>query len=103
MFTIKMYDGNKTRILEAESFTIHYSSQGECGPHGGSSREWAEVTLHNRDSDVRYDLGDSPMRDSISGEITCYQKAYIENSAGKTIEHINYGFPPRAGVIGKAA
>lgn len=99
MFTIKMYDGNKSRILEAESFTINLGNRDQTNPP--ASYHWAEITLHNRGEDVRYDIGDSPMRDG-SGEITCYRKAYIENSAGKTIEHFNYDIPV-ATVIGKIA
>lgn len=87
MFTIKMYDGMKTRILEAESFTILYNHADGTAPH--SRRDWAEVTLHNRGEDVRYDIGDSPMRNGC-GDIQCYQRGYIENSAGKTTEVLDF-------------
>lgn len=99
MFTIKLKDGFRTRILEAESFTILYQeSVGEKSiancltateAEKNRTRYWAEVTLHNRGDDVRYDVGDSPMRDG-SGDIQVYQCAYIENAVGKTVESINY-------------
>lgn len=88
MFTIKLKDGYRTRILEAESFTILY--QESSGVSAGSDRGWAEVTLHNRGEDVRYDVGDSPMRDG-SGDIAVYQQAYIENAQGRTVERIDFG------------
>lgn len=87
MFTIKLKDGYKTRILEAESFTILYQSSGGTEQQ---SRHWAEVTLHNRGEGVRYDVGDSPMRDG-SGDIAVYQQAYIENAQGRTVERIDFG------------
>lgn len=87
MFTIKMYDGSKCRILEAESFTV-------IGNHSSESLEtpqhWSEITLHNRGEDIRYDVGDSPMRNG-SGDIQVYRQAYIENAAGKTVASYNYG------------
>lgn len=87
MFTIKLKDGFKTRILETESFTILYH---DTDLQAGRVRHWAEVTLHNRGEDVRYDVGDSPMRDG-SGDIQVYQQAYIENAQGRTVERIDFG------------
>ena len=77
MFTIKAYaDGFITRILEADSFTIL------DGPNGTR-----EITLH-RDSgeDVRIDVCQKP---SGPDRFPYYQKAIIENAAGKTTEIIH--------------
>ena len=92
MFTIKMSDGYRERILEAESFTILHENDGIPNtPNSQAVRYWAKVTLHNRGEDVRYDIGDSPLRDSTGGEIQVFQNAYIENAIGKTVKAISFG------------
>jgi hypothetical protein len=86
MFTIKLYSGDGFRqiIREAESFTILRSP---CGPDDDGS---AEITLHqkNQSEDCRFDiLPDRPMPQNYSGP-PIFQRAIIENSAGKTTEMI---------------
>lgn len=78
MFTIKVYEGLKQRIYAAESFTILRGDNGE-----------AEITVHTKDSrddfrlDVRHAGLDEPAR--------VFDKAIIENAAGKTTEVITLG------------
>jgi len=88
MFTIKLYDGNKQRILEAESFTVQLNSGAGCNTEGPYTRNWAEITLHNRTDDVRYDVGESPYTEQLGGNI--YKTAYIENANGKTVASYRY-------------
>jgi hypothetical protein len=79
MFTIKLYqDAGRQKILAAESFTIL---------RGGSSPGEAEITLHQKNGDgVRYDIRPEPT-EYYEGP-TIFQRAIIENSAGKTTEII---------------
>lgn len=84
MFTIKLYSANgyRQRILQAESFTILRGGSSQAGDE-------AEITLHqkNQNDDRRYDIkSDVPRQDSSGPEI--FQKAIIENAAGKTTEII---------------
>jgi hypothetical protein len=79
MFTVKLVCGFKTRLLEAESFTLLHESD--------KDRNWSELTLHGPVQDFRYDLGDSPHKDKVE----CFEQMYIMNSSGKTIETANYG------------
>lgn len=76
MFTIKMYrDGvtTKIRVLEADSFSILRSDSG------------AEITLHRKvGDDERYDLGDG--NPTLEADGRQYDRAIIENAAGKTTE-----------------
>ena len=85
MFTIKLYSDNgyRQKILSAESFTI---LRGGSGPGGDE----AEITLHqkNQNDDVRYDIKPSaPLPNDYAGPVI-YQRAIIENAAGKTTEII---------------
>jgi hypothetical protein len=85
MFTIKFYsdNGHRQKILSAESFTILRGTQSPSGDE-------AEITLHqkNPNDDVRYDIKfDAPQEVGYSGPIR-YQRAIIENAAGKTTEII---------------
>jgi hypothetical protein len=81
MFTIKLYqDAGRQKILAAESFTIL---------HGGNNGE-AEITLHqkNQNDDIRYDIRpELPTLEGYEGP-TIFQRAIIENMAGKTTEII---------------
>lgn len=85
MMTLKLMTSFRTRILEAESFTVlHQDANGI----GSSHRQWAEITGHRADGhDFRYDVGpsDHPEKDRI------FDRAYIENAHGKTVERIDYG------------
>jgi hypothetical protein len=78
MFTIKVYEGSKQRIYAAESFTILRGDNGE-----------AEITVHTKDNredfrlDVRHAEPDDPAR--------VFDKAIIENAAGRTTEIIALG------------
>lgn len=82
MFTIKLYteNGFRQKILEAESFTI---LRGSASPEGDE----AEITLHQKNGDgVRYDI--RPQQpDGYEGPAV-FQRAIIENAAGKTTEII---------------
>lgn len=79
MFTIKLYqDKGRQKIMAAESFTIL---------RGGSNLSEAEITLHQKNGDgVRYDIKAEPP-ENYDGP-TIFQKAIIENMAGKTTEII---------------
>lgn len=80
MFTIKLYsDGGRTRIMAAESFTILRDPAG-C----------AEITLHqkNQTDDSRVDVGPADDGRDVNWP-SLYQRAIIENSAGRTTEMIS--------------
>lgn len=82
MFTIKFYSDNgfRQKILSAESFTI---LRGGASPGGDE----AEITLHQKNGDgVRYDIKPTPP-DGHEGP-AIFQRAIIENAAGKTTEII---------------
>lgn len=84
MFTIKLVTAFKSRLVEAESFTVLYGSSvgsEEC------IKNWAEVTAHFKDGGQRFDIGESPHQPGGG----LWDQAYIMNSAGKTVENINYG------------
>lgn len=85
MFTIKFYSDNgyRQRIIEAESFTILRG-----GDDGG-----AEITLHqkNQTDDRRIDVGPNVERETYMPPL--YQRAIIENAAGKTTEIISCDAP----------
>jgi hypothetical protein len=86
MFTIKLYSSDpnnaspyRQRILTADSFTVLRD------PADGA----AEITLHNASGDVRYDVRSvDPDKPREPGWPDVYQKAIIENAAGKTTEII---------------
>lgn len=87
MFTAKFYSDNgfRQRIMSAESFTLLRAEDGT-----------AEITLHqkNQSEDCRIDINwDDAPRDSYMPPL--YQKAIIENPAGKTTEIIALGPNPR--------
>ena len=87
MFTIKFYssDGFRQRILAAESFTILRSSPLKFGDDGS-----AEITLHGcKDGDCRYDIKDDGNGQCGYSGPPRFQKAIIENSAGRTTEIIS--------------
>lgn len=81
MFTIKFYRTGRLKILEAESFTILQDNSGN-----------AEITLHRKGGgdDVRYDIISNPTPDRLGREFwpEIFDKAIIENSAGRTTEII---------------
>jgi hypothetical protein len=84
MFTVKFYSnsGSRQKILEAESFTILRDKNGD-----------SEITLHRKNSndDVRYDIICEPSQQILNCDYwpEIFQKAIIENSAGKTTEIIS--------------
>ena len=80
MFTIKLYqDAGRQKIMAAESFTIL---------RGGDNPGEAEITLHLKNGEgVRYDIKEAPPPTDYDGP-TIFQKAIIENMAGKTTEII---------------
>ena len=90
MFTIKLYSesGFRQRILEAESFTV---LRGGASPQGDE----AEITLHqkNQSDDRRFDIRPTAELPPEYAGPPVFQKAIIENSAGKTTEIIS--LPPR--------
>lgn len=79
MFTIKLYNGGRQKILSAESFTILR------GPISANSA--AEITLHQKNpaDDVRYDVTNEIRPE---GWPERFDKAIIENAAGRTTEII---------------
>lgn len=85
MFTIKLYDGSKSRIYEAAYFTINRELEGSDSYHG---YEWAEITAHGipGHDDLRFDIGPSPYEPAGGN----WKKAYIENSSGRTTETLDY-------------
>lgn len=86
MFTIKFYTNEGRQIIrEAESFTILHG-------HGGS----AEVTLHQKNpaEDCRIDIESADAKRQEDWP-PVFQKAIIENSAGKTTEIIAMQGPTR--------
>lgn len=103
MFTIKLYKGNgfRQRLLEAESFTILRNLE------SGTS----EITLHRSPGpngefrDERFDVtsasladADGPADDDGLGLVSVdrrYERAIIENAAGKTTEIISLNDAPR--------
>jgi hypothetical protein len=93
MFTIKLYDGDKSRIYEAASFTVFK----ESGPPTGN--EWAEITAHGipGHDDLRFDIGPSPYEPTGGN----WRRAIIENRFGRTTEMLDYSDrvpgPRRAG------
>lgn len=82
MFTIKLYqDSGRQRILEADSFTILRMDDNT------PERDEAEITLHLKNGDnIRYDIKPVPP-DGYQGP-PVFQRAIIENMAGKTTEII---------------
>ena len=75
MFTLKFYSHGdaKMKILEAESVTVLRNIDG------------AEVTMHRKDGDVRFDVKGAEPPDS---DTTYFDRVIIENSLGKTTEII---------------
>lgn len=85
MFTIKLYTGNgfRQKILEAESFTI---LRGKASTFGDET----EITLHqkNANDDSRVDIrSEKSLAPGYQGP-PVFQKAIIENAAGRTTEII---------------
>jgi hypothetical protein len=80
MFTIKFYSDGRQKILSAESFTIL---------RGGGG---AEITLHqkNQHEDRRIDIASAEIEPATDMP-PVYQRAIIENAAGKTTEIIEAG------------
>ena len=80
MFTIKLYSqsGFRQRIFEAQSFTILRNEDGG-----------AEITIHQKNGadDKRYDVEEDCPRPVGYPEV--FQRATIENMAGKTTEVIS--------------
>jgi hypothetical protein len=84
MFTLKVLRdhpmGGQTKIVEAESFTIN-----KC--YGGAI---VEITAHRPlgQEDIRFDIGQlvSIPSDSLGAHNELWDRAIIENSAGKTSE-----------------
>lgn len=89
MFTIKFYsgDGCRQRILSAESFTV---LRNPIGTDSDGSDGGAEITLHmkNPGEDMRIDVRADVGKPSTIGYPPVYQKAIIENAAGRTTEII---------------
>lgn len=88
MFTIKLYtDDDFHQIIEtADSFTVLREQNGE-----------AEITLHRRSlsGDCRFDIKPRFEIGTDEAGPPRFQKAIIENAAGKTTEMISLPFPPR--------
>jgi hypothetical protein len=82
MFTIKLYqDAGRQKIMAAESITIL---------RGGDNPSEAEITLHLKNGEgVRYDIKAAPPPIGYDWQ-TIFQRAIIENMAGKTTEIIQF-------------
>lgn len=76
MFTIKLYKEGRQRIYSADSFTILRGNSGS-----------AEITIHrkNQGEDFRVDITDTERQE---GWPETFDRAIIENAAGKTTEII---------------
>jgi hypothetical protein len=97
MFTLKLYMDDRTRIVSADSFTIyHYST---CA---------MQVTAHQKDAadDSCFYVGD-PSNAVVPCVDFWYERAFIENSSGKTTESIcpplRASMPPRPNVHSSGA
>lgn len=98
MFTIKLYSEyangtwGRQRIYSAESFTVLRAPNGT-----------AEITLHqkNQNDDFRVDIEWEHFKDQSGGNPIYYppvfQRAVIENAAGRTTDIISLGPDPRKG------
>lgn len=91
MMTIKLFDekGFRSKIVEAESFTILRNNKG--GTHS-PDYAWAEITCHSDHGGVRYDVGH---REPLVLAAGCegpqlFTTAFIENRYGKTVERLDY-------------
>jgi len=95
MFTIKLYDGNKSRIYEAAYFTVNKGNQGSSD---GPCYDWAEITAHEVPGagDLRFDIGPSPYEPSGGN----WRRAIIENQSGRTTEMIDHSMSPKRAPIG---
>jgi len=96
MFTIKLYkyDGANQKVFAAESFSILRGRN--SGSTDGPCSSWSEITAHmkNQNDAVRFDIGDSPYQPS--GGV--WERAIIENAAGRTTEIIGADQPYKAPV-----
>lgn len=100
MFTLKLYNWNGARIdiVEVESFTVLRNAKGSPGTpeQPMTPREGyyalAEISAHLKNGESRrYDIqghGDP------SWPIASFEKAIIENAAGRTTEIIGCDLPP---------
>lgn len=86
MFTAKFYANGRQRIYSAEFFTILRSEDGR-----------AEITLHMKDPahDFRVDIEWEGWSKAPANQV--FQRAIIENAAGRTTEIVNLGPDPRGG------
>lgn len=96
MFTIKLYraDGNYQRIFQADSFTvIRSSANGRPSDPRQPETYHSEITAHGKEGDLstRFDIGESPYEPD--GGV--WEKAIIENMAGRTTEIIGHNQPPK--------
>lgn len=84
MFTIKLYgaSGCRQRILEAESFTILRP------PVEDNGDVEAEITLHQKSGNIRYDIARVLPGVGYEGPER-FERAIVENAAGKTTEMIS--------------
>lgn len=99
MFTIKLYkqNGSYQRIFQAESFTVlREVPDGVPVAIGQPKTCHSEITAHGKEGDLstRFDIGDSPYEPD--GGI--WEKAIIENMAGRTTEIIGHNQPAYGGV-----
>jgi len=81
MFTLKLYQADKLRIVECVSVTVYRWENGS-----------AQVTIHEKipGFDTVACVGDPPVMAGDGSPI--YDRAILENAAGKTTEIIN-AFP----------
>jgi hypothetical protein len=105
MFTLKLYNWNGGRcdIVEAESFTILRAAKSErVAPkepigHSSGYAALAEITAHLKNGESRrYDIqghGDP------AWPVPSFEKAIIENSAGRTTEIVGYDIVPPSSAI----
>lgn len=102
MFTIKFYtDSGRQLILAADSFTVLRSPHPDdpnvrVGLPSEMDGMFAEITLHRKDGDdIRYDIGLPNVRAEVLPNVRAevwppvFQRAIIENVAGKTTEIIS--------------
>lgn len=96
MFTLKLYSHNgwRQKIVEAESFTVLRNRYTHPSTKSVAGEALAEITAHFKGGDgQRFDIQVAPGRDPNS-PVTEWEKAIIENSAGRTTEIIGWNIPP---------
>ena len=87
MFTLKLYNPSKTRLIEAESCTVYRFSP-----------SFIQITTHqkNQGTDRCWWLGTSELLEVPQDE--CFDFAIIENANGRTTERVMPALPEKVPV-----